>query len=160
MLRKREKLLASTVNRTPILRLSRRKLKKNTDPLTIVVTGTGTHSFAAAFDTDFSSHIRSSPLAVPVHTLQSLIYTSPLSLRYSFLTVDSWWLSYCYWWFLEMWESQMSINIVSNFILSWLGKYPGYVDFRTERCWTLGQRTLKPIKPGLSRENWDEWGHN
>ena len=47
MFRKRENLLAPTVNRTPHLRLSRWQLKTNTDRLNIVTSGTSQQNFAA-----------------------------------------------------------------------------------------------------------------
>ena len=51
MFRKRKNLFAPTVNRTPILRLSRRQLKTNPDPLTIVTSGTSQYNFAATVAT-------------------------------------------------------------------------------------------------------------
>jgi hypothetical protein len=38
-------------------------------------------------------------------------------------------------------------------------KIPGHSASGTEFCGTSGQSTLKPIKPGLSRKNRDEWDH-
>jgi len=61
-----------------------------------------------------SSHIRSSPFAVSVQTLKSLLWHIFLSLSYSFLLLAGWRLSYCYRCFLPLWESQSFPSYCQN----------------------------------------------
>jgi hypothetical protein len=51
---------------------------------------------------------------------------------------------------------KMLICFVRNIFYD-LEKKPGHLASQTEFFGTLGQRSVKYIKPGLSWDNWDEW---
>jgi hypothetical protein len=106
--------------------------------------------------TDFILHVCSSSFTVSVHhSIISNLHIF-LSLSSSFLLVAGWWLSYSYRCFLPLCESHMSTHSQNiTFLWHWKTQV-----FWTESHGTQGQNSLKPIKPGLCLENWDEWSPN
>jgi hypothetical protein len=52
---------------------------------------------------------------------------------------------------------KMVVRIVKNVVLFFaIWENPGHLTSRTEFCGTQGYSYLKPVKPGTSRENWEE----
>ena len=91
-----------------------------------------------------SVRILSTPFAVSVYTLHSLI---PLSFSYSFLSVDNWWLSFCYGYSLKMSESQIAVSNIGNSAFLWRG------ENRDIRCpdpnfWAIQETMIAPRKSG------------
>ena len=92
----------------------------------------------------FSVRILSTPFAVSVYTLHSLIL---LSFSYSFLSVDNWWLSFCYGYSLKMSESQIAVSFIGNSAFLWRG------ETRDIRCpnpnfWAIQETMIAPRKSG------------